>query len=512
MTAPDRRPVPGVLLDLRAVIGPLVALALAAVACDASEDPTGAADASAPDAGGDDGGVTPPSDAGRRDAGAGDAGPLDAGVACGDGARAAGERCDDGADNGQPGRCNATCSGVTPVRDGDLVWHFPRLADDDARTHYRVLLVLVDAVGGLTDDPRTEVLEMVEPRQLGELFFTHPDGTDAFYREASYGEVGMSGSVVGWLESIDGEVSATEMFEDRDAYFELAVPHVDYGDYDVVALVGKAHSGGRQTGWRFGNTITVSAGRFTVGILYLINSTVLPAVTDRRYGGTILPAKPWAHELGHTLGLGHATSIWCADAVLCADYEVRPYGDMFSTMGAGEFASHPDVLQKLRLGWLGDAEVPELEPGVDTEVTLYPLAVDDGRTKGVRIPLTTPQVGRDVLAVEYRTAVGFDRYLERLDDPDFMDVFTTETVDADGLQLRVSTAENLGEATSLLDVNPTTPFNPDRGVYTNGNPGKMADAFLAVGASFTDPDNGFTLTNRGASGDGGMILGVTWDD
>lgn len=504
-----------------AVAAPCLVLA---VSCTASEpvstdggspDATAARDAGARDASADvpdaepiaDTGFMPDADA---DAGVQDTGRPDAG-GCGDGVVADGERCDDAGNNGQPGMCNATCSGVTPVQESAQLVHFPRLSNDTAPTHYRVLLVLVDTVGGLVDDPRTEVLEMYEPRELGELFFVHPHGTDAFYREASYGEVSLSGSVVGWLESFEGEVSADEMFEARDSYFELATPHIDYGDYDVVVLVGMAHTGGRQTGWRFGNTITVSEGRYTVGIIYMINSTVLRAVTDRRYGGTILPAKPWPHELGHTLGLGHATSIWCTDAVFCEDPEVHAYGDIFNYMGAGEFASHPDVLQKLRLGWLTDAQVPQLTPGIDTEVTLYPLAVDDGRVKGARIALSTPQVGRDLLAVEYRTPVGFDAYLNRLQDPSFKDIFTTETIDSVGLQLRVSSSAAQGEFTSLLDLHPSTPYNPSRGVYTNGNPGKMADAFLNVGESFSDTVNRYTLTNRGPSGDGGMVLSVTWN-
>jgi hypothetical protein len=456
--------------------------------------------------------------AGLMDAGAQDAGALgdpDAGTPgegrCGDGTLDAGELCDDGERNGTSGQCNETCSGVTAVPEGDLVFHWPRPPSDTASEHYRVLLVLVDAVGGIVDDPATEVLEMYGPEQLGDLFFGHPSGANAFYREASYGRVSLSGSAVGWFEPRDGEVSADQMFMDRDRYFELATPHIDYAEYEVVVLVGNAHSGGTQRGWRFGNTITVSEGRFDVGIIYMINSTVLPAVTDRRYGGTILPAKPWAHELGHTLGLGHATSIWCTDAVLCDDFEVRAYGDIFNYMGAGEYASHPDVLQKLRLGWLDPSLVPELTPGVDTQITLYPLALADGRTKGVRIPLGTPQAGRDVLAVEYRTPTGFDAYMDRLHDSRFTGIFTTEPIDSVGLLVHLGSSGSLGEATSLVDMHPTTPYNPDRGVYTNGNPGKMADAFLNVGESFTDPVNGYTLTNRGLSDDGGMILGVTWE-
>jgi hypothetical protein len=446
----------------------------------------------------------------RTDGGPGSTPDASAGGRCGDGAIDEGEWCDDGTDNGTPGRCNGSCAGVTPVVEGDLVVHYPRLVGDLSPTHLRILLVLVDAVGGLEDDPRTEVLEMVEPGLLGELFFSHPDGTGAFYREASYGRVSLSGSVVGWLEARDGEVSASQMFEDRDRYFELATPYIDYADYDVVALVGKAHSGARQTGWRLGNTVTVSEGRFQVGIMFMINSTVLPATTDRRYGGTILPAKPWPHELGHTLGLGHATSIWCEDAVFCDDFEVRPYGDVFSYMGAGEYGSHPDVLQKLRLGWLDEDQVPELAPGVDREIVIYPLATPAGRVKGARIRLATPRMDRDVLAIEYRTPVGFDRYLDRLHDEDFTGIFTSAPIDSVGFQLRVSRSDALGEATSLLDPHPSTPYNPDRGVYTNGNPGRMADAFLNVGESFSDPVDGFTLTNRGLSEDGGMILAVTW--
>jgi cysteine-rich repeat protein len=34
---------------------------------------------------------------------------------CGNGVVESGESCDDGAQNGQPGKCNATCNGVVPT-------------------------------------------------------------------------------------------------------------------------------------------------------------------------------------------------------------------------------------------------------------------------------------------------------------------------------------------------------------------------------------------------------------
>ena len=438
---------------------------------------------------------------------------------CGDGFVTDDETCDAAGLNGTPGECNASCSGVTPIQLDPNTYDFPRLVGDPADVHYRVLLVMADTVGDMVEETRTEnplttTLEVYDALTLGELMFNHEDGTARFYQEASYGQLSLSGTVVGWLDgrSVLGDnIDAQEMFNNRNLFFELATPHVDYADYDIVILHGLTETGGTQIGWRFGNSITVSQGTFWVGINYMINSAVHAEITDNRFGATILPAKPWAHELGHTLDLGHATSIWCDGAVMCDDYQVRGYGDIFNYMGAGEFATHPDVLMKLKLGWLTDEDVPFIPTGVDTDIVIYPMTdVSPPGVRGVRINLDTPRMGRDILALEWRNESGFDDIMRRLVDPSYVDRFTSVDVDDVGFLVRVTTAVDAGEATSLLDMNPDTPFSMDWGIYTLGNPGKMADAFFTVGQSFTDTVNGYTLENLGLTPDGGMELRVTW--
>lgn len=63
------------------------------------------------------------------------------------------------------------------------------------------------------------------------------------------------------------------------------------------------------------------------------------------------------------------------------------------------------------------------------------------------------------------------------------------------------------DTTLLLDMNPDTPFNPDRGIKTQGNVGKFADAILPVDRTFYYEDR-ILITPLGATPDGAMRVRV----
>jgi hypothetical protein len=116
------------------------------------------------------------------------------------------------------------------------------------------------------------------------------------------------------------------------------------------------------------------------------------------------------HELGHNLGLHHASSAICTDAAgtfvpwrdplrACA---IEEYGDAFDAMGASRNVGHFNAAHKRALGWLGDG-LAELAPG--GTVTLAPYAGGTGvRAAAVRAG------GADLL-LEYRRPAGLDAFL-----------------------------------------------------------------------------------------------------
>jgi hypothetical protein len=397
---------------------------------------------------------------------------------------------------------------------------------------YRMLFVLVNTTGEIPETSQPTpggVQEYYTPTELGDVFFQHPDGVASFMEEASYGQVALSGTVVGWFHEGDLGLSDEDLFNNRDAYFDLACWAVDCSQYDIFVLVGRAETGGRQTGWLMQNTVTTSHGVFSqVGILFMINSPFLYPAGSAYTASVILPSKYYAHELSHTLGsTGHANSLWCGDATgdetLGASCQQRAYGSVFSLMGNCAFATHHHFTTKQALGWLQPSQVHEIDlagPFTSGDYTIYPIETDDGLPKGITLRLSSPvsAAGQllDRLHVEYRTAAGFDRWLTRLDGPDapdggaFLARYTPLTdIDREGVVLYLDSSADGVETLWLLDAHPGTAFDPNSSIYSFGNPGKFADAILNIGETLDLPALEVTLTPTGLTAGPGITVTVT---
>ena len=116
----------------------------------------------------------------------------------------------------------------------------------------------------------------------------------------------------------------------------------------------------------------------------------------------------FAHELGHNLGLGHASSLICT----ASDQRVTlsetctiggDYGDPFTTMGSGTSA-HLTAVHKAQLGWLAPGTVQTVTTA--GTFTLAPLAAPGHGLRALRIPW-----GDEHLYVEFRQPYGlFERF------------------------------------------------------------------------------------------------------
>jgi hypothetical protein len=114
----------------------------------------------------------------------------------------------------------------------------------------------------------------------------------------------------------------------------------------------------------------------------------------------------FAHELGHTFGLDHASSLDCGAAVISETACTRSeYGDAYSVMGAAR-ASHFTAIHKQQLGYFGAGQVKTHAGGTAT-YTLSPMEVAGGATYAVVIPASATRQ----YWIEWRQPIGYDAAL-----------------------------------------------------------------------------------------------------
>jgi Gametolysin peptidase M11 len=161
--------------------------------------------------------------------------------------------------------------------------------------------------------------------------------TDAFFRASSVGRLSMPGSVAGPILLRRGAFDACDATALRNE-----APAATFAGYDRIVFVTPRVDGCAFWGKASGTEVLLNG--------YLFRNLV-------------------AHELGHTIGLAHA-SRWVCGVLRCS---VDEYGGGFSVMGGG--GGDFNAFEKSRLGWLTGIVPPtaggvhELGP-VDASTTL----------------------------------------------------------------------------------------------------------------------------------------------
>jgi hypothetical protein len=209
---------------------------------------------------------------------------------------------------------------------------------------------------------------------IDDMMFTSSASVDNFYRETSYGQISVTGDVLGPY-TIDFYSTARCDFWDWGyaAQDEAAVDGVDIDAYD----------------------------RF----IYVLPSNSCPAGGYGTLGGS--PSQSWvfycqyeeifAHELGHNLTLHHASTT------------TDEYGDYSDIMGGG----YGGLLQlngphMVQTGWLPSSRVETVNSSGDYDLALLEVEPTDGSIQVLKI--AKPDTAEEYY-LSYRVPVGFDSQL-----------------------------------------------------------------------------------------------------
>jgi hypothetical protein len=281
------------------------------------------------------------------------------------------------------------------------------------------------------------------------VVFDGSGSVDAYYRDASYGKLSVSGDVYGWF-TIDAANSGcdytTWASQARSKAQAAGVPLASYA-YTVYAFPSAS-----ACGWS--------------GLAYMpgTSSWINGSMTLRTVG----------HELGHNFGVHHASSLSCTDAVgarvvLSSTCTTSEYGDPFSIMGAST-RLHNDW-HRAQLGWLTDVQTV-------TSSGVYSLAAAESSSSSPKL-IRIPRGDGTYLNLEYRQPEGS------------FDSFSSSDPAVTGVSIRIAPDLGTRLQSKLIDANPATTT--------------FADAPFGVGRTLVDPVSGASVTTLSVGPEGASV-------
>lgn len=213
--------------------------------------------------------------------------------------------------------------------------------------------------------------------------------TSNYYKEDSYNKTNLAGKVVGWYtmplnQSCD--INSVQI-----AAMAAADPTVDFRDYSRIVIIAPLYCPGAAGYGSIGkwNTLTND------GVVNVSLAWILSQYANLRVIG---------HELGHGLGLHHASSISCGSGPITATApigcSINEYGDAYDIMGSN--SGHMNAPHKDYLGWFDTPYTLEI-----TQNGTYTLAPIEVITPTTTAPLSLKikRAPDDYLYFEYRQPI-----------------------------------------------------------------------------------------------------------
>jgi len=303
--------------------------------------------------------------------------------------------------------------------------------------------------------------------------------TSNFFLEGSYQQTWLSGDVVGWytipLDSTTCDSGSIAAYAEAAATAAGANPSAyTHRIYAFPPNVACAFGGAATVGGNPARSWINGPGNMSLGTV--------------------------GHELGHNLGLLHSHSLACDGTIMVGACTTLEYGDGLDIMGWSA-SGHFNAFQKERLGWLNYGVSPTITTVTVSGVYLLAPYESNGTTpKALKLlKRTDPTTGaREWYYLEFRQAIGFDRYLATVGGP--YQLLSSNILN--GVEIRWG-SESSSNSSRLLDMTPGSvdPYTGIVDLYTN-------DPALTLGNSFSDPDAGVTLT-VGSVDSGGATVSAT---
>ena len=301
--------------------------------------------------------------------------------------------------------------------------------------------------------------EPYTPAYANGVAFTNSDSVAAYYADASWGQLTLSGDVFGWYTISDTNTTCSYSTWADSATKAASASGANLSGYDNIVY---AFSGAASCAWG--------------GLAYM------PGTTSWLNGLNAMHLRAMAHELGHNFGTHHSNSLQCTEngvpvalSANAANCSTTEYGDPFSVMGGAAHYEHTNFAHG-NFGWLQPANTQTV-----TASGTYTLKAIEGYdptgVQSLRIKRTTGSY----LVLEFRQPYG----------PSF-DTFSSADPVVNGVSLRITPDYGTLTQSRLIDTTPATI--------------SIWDSALGVGRTFLDPLTGVSITDVSVSSTGATVL------